>query len=167
MVLDVKRSMELFSDAYLRAVVSAARMHLEPRTVDVDSVDGYIHYTGWIGTDYSPQIAYQLKATGVHSQFREDHVAYPLKIKNYDELRIETGVPRILIVVVVPAAVGDWVVQDEERLRLRRCGYWMSLRGSPPTSNTTRRTVHVPRDQRVTIDALNGMMERVGRGGFP
>src|SRR5262245_3542967 len=143
MSLDLNRSKELFSDAYVRAVVSAARMHVEGRTVDIDSVDGYIHYTGWIGGEYSPQIAYQLKCTAVDSHVRGDHIAYPLSIKNFDELRVESGVPRILIVVVVPEDAADWLLQDEVRLRVHRCGYWMSLRGSPPTANVHTRTIRI------------------------
>jgi hypothetical protein len=165
--LDLNRSKELFSDAYVRAVVSAARMHVEPRTVDNDSVDGYIHFTGQIGEQYSPQVAYQLKCTSVAAH-AGDHIAFPLTIKNYDELRVtNAGVPRILIVVTVPGAVADWVRQDERRMRLFRCGYWMSLFGAPETTNTRTRTVHVPRSQQFTVQSLSAMMARIGEGDRP
>jgi hypothetical protein len=167
LVLELNRSKELFSDAYVRAVVSAARMHIEPRTVDVDSVDGYIHYSGWIGQEYSPQIAYQLKCTGVPSHLRANHLAFPLKVKNFNDLRVESGVPRILIVVAVPEQASDWVLQDEVRLRVHRCGYWISLRGRPPTLNVRSCTIKIPRIQQFTVSALRDMMTRVGNGGYP
>jgi hypothetical protein len=167
MPVDENKSRELFSDAYVRAVVSASRMHVEARSVDNDSVDGYIHYTGSIGEAYSPQIAFQLKCTGQAAYVREESIAFPLSVKNYRELRVESGVPRILIVVVVPRLVDEWVLQDEDQLRIHRCGYWVSLRGAPPVSNERRRTVHVPRNQPFTREALLGMMTSIGDGDLP
>lgn len=167
MPLHESRSKELFSDAYVRAVVSAARMHVEPRTVDVDGIDGYIHYTGQIGAVYSPQIGFQLKCTSVAAHLKPDHIAYPLEVSNYDQLRVtNVGVPRILIVVVVPPQIAAWVLHDELQLRIFRCGYWVSIRGQPATTNTTRKTVHVPRDQQFTAAALREMMHGMGQG-FP
>src|SRR5207248_3214264 len=114
--LDHDKSQELFSDAYVRAVVSAASMHVitEAPTVDRDSIDGWIQYTGLIGDVYSPPIAYQLKSSRAPSHLRDDHIAYPLAIKNYTDLRVEnTPVARILIVVIVPQTLDQWIVQDE------------------------------------------------------
>lgn len=168
MPLDIGKCMEHFSDAYVRAVASAARMHVEPRLVDNDSVDGYLHYTGQLGAAYSPQIAFQLKATSVASHVKLDHIAYPLKIKNYDDLRVtNSGVPRILIVVVIPEGVVDWLLQDETRMRLHRCGYWFNLAGAPAVTNSSRRVVHVPRAQQFTVGSLRDMMTRIGQGGSP
>jgi len=38
-------------------------------------------------------------------------------------------VPRILVVVTVPAVAQEWLSQSEEEMVLRHCGYWISLRG--------------------------------------
>jgi hypothetical protein len=167
MPLHESRSKELFSEAYVRAVVSAARMHVEPRAVDVDGIDGYIHYTGQIGDAYSPQIGFQLKCTSVAAHVKADHIAYPLDVANYNQLRVtNVGVPRILIVVVVPEQIAAWVLHDEAQLRIFRCGYWVSLRGEPGTMNTVRKTVHVPRAQQLTVPSLRAIMHRMGQG-FP
>lgn len=167
MVLNLNLSKEKFSDAYLRAVVSAARMHVEPREVDTDSVDGYIQYTGPLGGDFSPLIGYQLKCTATPTRFRNDHLPFRLSVKNYEDLRVFSAVRRILIVVIVPEAVADWVLHDESELRVRRCGYWMSLRGAPPTRNLRWQTVQVPRQNRFTVSDLDQMMLRVANGGEP
>lgn len=160
--------MEHFSEAYVRAVASAAGMHIEPRIVDNDSVDGYLHYTGQIGSVYSPQIAFQLKCTSTVGHLKPQHIAYPLKIKNYNDLRVtNSGVPRILIVVMVPEGISDWIMQDETQLRIHRCGYWLNLYGAPAVTNARRRTVHVPRNQSFTVDGLRGMMDRIGAGAIP
>ena len=55
----------------------------------------------------------------------------------------------------------------EESLALRHCGYWFSLRDMPPSDNETGQTIHIPRAQQFTVDALTGMMERLGAGDLP
>src|SRR5947208_3123117 len=62
---------------------------------------------------------------------RGTSIRFPLKVKNYRELIGKRYIPRILIVVVVPKKVNDWLKQDEKSLILRRCGYWVSLAGEP------------------------------------
>lgn len=70
-----------------------------------------------------PIIAFQAKAKG-RDVLTETHVIYALPVKNYDDLRADTQIPRLLKVVVLPEADTDWIVHTEEELRLRRCGYW-------------------------------------------
>ena len=92
----------------------------------------------------------------------------PLKIKNYDELRpADFLVPRILIVVVVPDSLTDWLNHSEVELAMRRCGYWLSLLGMPATTNTASVTVHLPRIKQFTVVELQAMMQRIGSGGHP
>ena len=96
------------------------------------------------------------------------HVAFPLKIKNYDELRpTDVLVPRILIVVTVPDNLGDWLNHSEQELAMRRCGYWLSLRGEPATTNTTSVTVQLARANQFTVAELGGLMQRIGNGQHP
>jgi hypothetical protein len=168
MPLAHSRSKELFSDAYLRAVVAAARMHIEPRSVDVDGIDGYIHYTGTLNGVFAPLIAYQLKCTACASYVRDTHIAFPLPIKNYNELRpTNTTVPRILIVVLVPRGVGAWIRQDDASLLMRRCGYWVSLASAPASLNQVSQTVHVPLSQRLSVSAMRTMFTNVTLMGTP
>jgi hypothetical protein len=96
------------------------------------------------------------------------HVAYSLKIKNYDELRpTDLLVPRILIVITVPADLNDWLNHSEQELAMRKCGYWLSLRGEPAVSNTATRTVHLPRTSQFTVAELAAIMQRIGKGQNP
>lgn len=115
----------------------------------------------------SPQVDAQVKCTAAAS-VSATHVAYPLKIKNYDELRpTDLQVPRILIVVTVPDDLGDWLKHSEQELAMRRCGYWLSLRGEPGTTNTTSVTVQLPRANQFTVAELAGIMQRIGNGQNP
>ncbi|MEO5365717.1 MAG: DUF4365 domain-containing protein [Magnetococcus sp. WYHC-3] len=94
--------------------------------------------------------------------------SFPLKLKNYDDLRdARVMVPRVLVVVRVPRDLAQWAEASEEQLLLRHCGYWVSLRGEPTTDNATSMTVSVPRNQIFTVDALKVLMTRIGAGGTP
>lgn len=43
----------------------------------------------------------------------------------------------------------------------RYCGYWVSLKGQPETDNTTSKTIHIPRQQVFSVDALREIMRRI------
>jgi hypothetical protein len=76
-------------------------------------------------------------------------------------------VKRILVVVLVPDDMNDWLRHSEPDLVMRRCGYWLSLRGMPATDNAEGKTVHLLRAQLFTVQSLQGMMDRIGQGGLP
>src|SRR5208282_238561 len=103
----------------------------------------------------------QLKCTSMN-EIDDVNIRFPLKLKNYDDLRNElVMIPRLLVVVVVPESVDDWIEHEEEGLTLRRCGYWLSLRGRSETTNETTVTVRLPRTNRLTVDALRDLMLKV------
>lgn len=62
----------------------------------------------------------QLKCT--HTDTGDgDHLTYPLKLKNYDDLRAETIVPRILVVVSVPEDIDSWLHCTEAEMCQALC----------------------------------------------
>jgi hypothetical protein len=106
----------------------------------------------------------QLKATS-RDLVRDDRITFPLDIKNYNDLRTENVlVPRILVVVILPEDINCWLVQSEEEMCLKHCGYWTSLSGMKETKNKGSVTITIPRDRRFTSETLHQMMERIGRG---
>lgn len=50
---------------------------------------------------------------------------------------------------------------------MRRCGYWVSLRGLPPSQNETGQTVQIPRRQMFTVPSLQGILQRISQGELP
>ena len=91
-----------------------------------------------------------------------------MKLKNYDDLRpTDVLVPRILIVVLVPGSLTDWLNHSEQELAMRNCGYWLSLRGEPATNNTTNVTVNIPRASQFRVAELERIMQRIGSGQNP
>ena len=163
----LQNRMEQFSHAYIRAVCSVAGFAVGRPEVDDDSVDLTVYCRGPRGTVRSPRLDLQAKSTS-RAEFASDRLAFDLKQKNYNDLRWEdVAVPRILVVVVLPERTDEWLEQDPERMLLRRCGYWCSLRGLPESSNLYETRVSLPSSQVFSVAALQGMMDRIGEGRQP
>lgn len=166
--MDLSQRKEQFSEAYLRAVAAVAGFALAKPIPDDDSVDYTISARGSAGLARRPKLDVQLKATAQRGVLQEDDLRFTLTIKNYDDLRpVDLVAPRVLIVVVLPEELDDWVSQTEQALCLRRCAYWRSLRGEPPTENSTGVTVSIPRTQVFSPGALQEMMTRINAGTAP
>ena len=89
-------------------------------------------------------------------------------MKNYDDLRhVDYQSPRILVVVVVPEDVSSWLEQTDAQMVLRRCAYWLSLRGAEPSPNEHSVSVRIPRANVLGVESLRAMMTRIGQGAAP
>ena len=122
-----------FSIAYVQAVASVAGFFVQhaDRGFDKDGIDVTVLRRGALGLITSTRLDLQIKSYSGEAQ--GDPWPYDLDVKAYSELIAATyQVPRLLVVVRVPADVGDWISHGEEQLVLRRCGYWLSLRGAAP-----------------------------------
>ncbi len=167
--MHITQQQEQFSRAYIHTIASVAGFTIYTPLVDDDSVDLGIAQKGGRGTIRSPRLEMQLKCTYSHKLVSSlPHFNYPLKRKNYDDLRIPNlMIPRILVVVRVPEDITYWLRHhSEQRQSLRYGGYWLSLRGMPETNQNTI-TVSLPRSQQFTVDALQGIMQRLSQGGLP
>jgi hypothetical protein len=168
--MHIDQQKEQFSRAYTHAVATVAGYALYQPSVDDDSIDLGIASSAAGGTVRSPRVEAQIKCTSAYP-LATNHLSYPLKLKNYDDLR-DAGVlvPRILIVVVVPSDPAAWLEHSDEQLILKHCGYWLSLRGLSASSSQAadpRVTVQLPRRQPLNVQELQGIMNRIGAGGFP
>lgn len=166
--MDLDQRKEQFSRAYVRAVASVAGFALFESGVDDDSIDLTLAERGGGGTVRSPKLDAQLKCTS-QDVLGETEIRFGIKVKNYNDLRAEDVlVPRVLAVVLVP---GDdpngWITHSEQEMVMRRCGYWVALRGLPPTENTGTITVSVPRANVFSPASLQAIMGRIGAGALP
>lgn len=160
---------EHFSYAYARAVAATSAVSAATPEVDDDSVD-LIFCKRRGGTVFrSPKLDLQVKcADDTTLTVTTTHIHYPLKLKNYDELRpTDVLVPRILVVVLVPAVLDQWLNWTPRELSMRRAGYWVSLRGMPPKPNTTSVTIQVPLLNEFSVAQLDSIMQRIGNGQLP
>ena len=167
MPMDPAAQMESFSLAYIHAIAAVAAFGTARLDPDDDSIDLTIAQTGGQGLIRSPRLELQAKST-YQQVVRDDAIHYSLKIKNYNDLRTDNVlVPRILVVVLVPSSVQEWLTQSQEQLVLRRCGYWKSLRDEPQVDNETSVTVNISCSNVFSVEALREIMPRIANGGLP
>jgi hypothetical protein len=104
-----------------------------------------------------------LKATTKIDDFTKD-ISFPLSIKNYDDLRVDTLSPRILVVLCLPEHHAEWIKHSLDELALRKCAYWLSLRNSPTITNTSTINVTIPLANVLSPDVLASLMQKADRG---
>lgn len=158
---------EEFSYAYISAVASVAgySFQIAPRPLDLVGVD--VTITGLVspGSRRRTRLDLQLKCTS-QDLLNNEGIKYPLEIKNYNELRNTNSDddPLLLVVVLVPEKVEHWLQQTETELCLKRCAYWVSLRGQASSTNQTNVTVYLPRQNVFSVDALKTFMQKIAAG---
>ena len=166
--MHITQQQEQFSNAYLRIVATIAGCKLSKPDVDDDSVDFNIQGKGFTGTYSRPQLDVQLKCHMSDTSVGSKGLSYPLKLKNYNDLRItDILVPRILVLVVVPKDISDWLGQSDNETLLKYCSYWTSIRGQSEVSNKTKVSVHLSQEKRLTAAGLRTLLEIVASGGIP
>lgn len=162
------------SYAYLHAIAAHAGVSCEVagRHDDDAGVDARLTASGpFSGDGYRCEvdIKVQLKATIKAPARVGDSLAYCLQgIKRYDELRsLNYSTPWVLVVLFLPAERDRWLTHSEDALSLRRCAYWVSLRGAPASKNRTSQTVYLPRSQRFDATSLTSLMSQLWNGNVP
>jgi len=71
------------------------------------------------------------------------------------------------VVLFLPKEPQEWLKHSAEELALRKCAYWVSLRGAPETPNTSSVTIKLPKAQVFSPAGLSGIMTRVARRDIP
>lgn len=153
------------SIAYVHAIAAQAGFACQVKIPDEESVDvlisasGRVHETSVVG---SPRLELQLKASS-RLTLNPDSLPFALPRKNYDDLRGDSLVPKLLVVLMLPRDVGEWLDVDEERMIVKRSAYWTSLYGRPSSDNASTVTIPIPRAQRFTVDQSRNLMTRISR----
>lgn len=162
------------SYAYLHAVAAKAGVGCKTgvRHDDNAGIDAVL--TGWgpfPGGGYLEEVTLnvQLKATVKSSPVKGEHWSYSLRgIRRYDDLRNDAfSTPRILVVLFLPDSRDEWLQHTEDALTLRKCAYWVSLRGAEPSDNDKAQTIYLPKVQRFDPDGLLALMARLSHNDIP
>lgn len=153
---------EALSCVYARAVAARAGYDVATLGADLDSVDLKIQASG----SMRPALDLQLKATVNLSEPRDGYVSFPLPLKNYNDLRIDTQTPRLLVVLDLPKDDQRWMEVTGEELVLRRRAYWMSLKGKEETSNTSTVSVRIPATNLFNVESLRRLMDQSRTGSI-
>jgi hypothetical protein len=111
-----------------------------------------------------PQIDIQAKCQ-MSGMAASDPISYSLDLETYDALRdVKVCIPRILVLVLVPDDVQEWITQSEHTLMLRHCAYWVSLKAMQPSTNSATQTIHIPRKNLFGPQVLQTMMSKIADG---
>lgn len=107
----------------------------------------------WVESGFS--LSFQLKASTLWQ--RDDNtVIYDLEAKTYNDLvlrrNFRMAVPCILILFALPPDPAQWLIYNEEEMRLRGSCYWDYLSGAP-TENRQSVRIRIPRQQRLTSES--------------
>lgn len=152
---------EEFSVALVHAIAATAGYCIGTLSKDRDSID-LLLVADKNTLKRSPMISVQLKCSSQDFPSTDDDFSFPLEKKNYDDLREETTLPRLLLVVRVPAE--PWIIFTEQKTELFKCCYWRSLLGEPASENTTSVTVKIPRANVLTTESLVALMTKANSG---
>ncbi len=151
--------MEQRSLAVIRAVAADAGYQVVTPEPDVDSVDGVL----MASFGRRPRIEFQAKSTA-RDIILAQGMRFPLPIKNYNELRLASWTPRILVVALMPNAPDPWLSQTPYGLCMHSEVYWVSLAGEPEEPNTYSVTVPIPIANVFDRAQLEAMMSRAESG---
>jgi hypothetical protein len=161
---------DLYSMAYVRAVVAAAGFGFSGSDPDRNSEDMGIEHLEVDGFVPNYQrIRVQVKCTYAHGISEDGYIHYPLLVRNYNHLRATQIEPRILVVVLVPKPepppIEPWIECIDRYTVFRYRAYWKSLMGAAPTDNDDNITVKVPIANSFDIDAVHYLMENMAAKG--
>lgn len=154
--------------AYVTAVAARSGCQVGKLDIDKQSVDATVRPIS--GRRVS--IDLQLKATS-SAAINGTEIEFDLPVKNYNDLRdMQSTAPHYLVVLLLDGNEKKWLESDDVGLLIRRCAYWIDLRGSPPTSNTATVRVKIPMSQRFDVVALSNMVDEACKlagasGGTP
>jgi len=153
---------EELSYAYVHIVAAMAGFSCEKVAVDMDGIDIVIRAKGRLSEEatlLSPSLEIQLKAT-INWKMNHEELSYRLKTKNYLKLIGQTAIHRLLVVLCLPKDESNWIEQDEDKLILRKCAYWLNLRGLPEIEQESI-TVKIPKQNVFSPQALSNLMTLV------
>ena len=152
---------EGLSLAYVKALAARAGFSTAVPEPDRDSVDLRI----MAGGPRRPALDLQLKATADLAEAQDGFRRFRLRIKNYNDLRVETQTPRLLVVLDLPQDEAQWMTVTTEELVLRRRAYWVSLqRAHEEVMSQETVTVPIPEGNVFDVATLQTLMERSRSG---
>ncbi|MDR0518027.1 MAG: DUF4365 domain-containing protein [Fibromonadaceae bacterium] len=168
--MNINDQKEAFSEAYARAIASVAGFICNKGDFDRNSVD--ISFAS--ATSPFASVEVQLKSTSnahIVTNLNGNEIHFPLPIKNYNDLRAETIMPRILVALLLPEKPNEqaeeypeqWISQTPEQLALLKCAYWINLNGMAESNNQATVTITIPMDDAHIFkpSVLNNLINQV------
>jgi hypothetical protein len=172
MSLTREHRQEDLSFAYISAVAAKAGYNcyrMGGHDYGIDLEIGDVAQIGKRRVDVGHRLHIQAKASHNFINSDDDNcILYDLKINTYNTLILEErGNPAILVLYCMPSDEDSWLSVYEKYTTLRHCGYWVSLRGLPASTNEETLRIKIPKEQMFTDLSLKSIMDRIEGGGLP
>ncbi len=161
MILNNHRK-EMLCRAYVHAIAAVAGVASSRPDPDygVDLSLRSIEKIGSRHIDTGLQIDLQLKTT-TQAIVKDDEILFDLDVRAYDILRDPTAFcPRFLVLFVLPGDEKEWLQQSVDELTLRRCAYWLSLKGMLECDSTTTIRVALSASNIFSVDFVRSSFGR-------
>jgi len=159
---------EALSRAYIHAIAGSCGLSCSFRDFDY-GIDMTLHEIKQRDAQYfETGFRIDIQAKSCAAPLAADGpIVYDLGVWSYEILRESPAtLPRLLVLLILPSDELDWTAHSEDGLLLRKCAYWMSLRGMPETSNVATVRLTIPRANVFSAPALRELMNKV-RAGEP
>ena len=167
MTLTLQHREELLHRAFICAIASEAGVNVCLGSGEFDyGIDGHFsqierNESGKL-LQGGAKLEFQLKASS-NVSVKNDHVSYSLKVDAFNKLvhRACEGVPALLIVLALPKESDQWMSIGDNEMVLRKCCYWWSFADQKPSTNTSSITVKIPKNQVLTPQNVNDLLEKI------
>jgi hypothetical protein len=154
--------------SYLHAIVSRVGGSCAgtPPTADNMGIDVSLTFQG----EFSPKPVYrtisingQLKTTRQVLRESKGRISYSLDSKQYNKYIQPSRVDFLLLLFVLPEDSEKWLELTPQELILRKCCYWTSLKGAPPSAGANV-TVYFLEKNLFDVDQLRAILAKLSTG---
>lgn len=154
---------ERLSVAYVDALAGRAGVNVSTRRNDY-GVDGTFHPVVSMGgalVESGFPVEFQLKSS-INWMTDSADIVYDLEVRAYNSMvgRDPKSLPLVLILLCLPQKDSLWLRHSEKGLFLKNCCYWLWLPAGKETQNQSTVRVRIPRANRLTPEAIDGLLMR-------
>ena len=161
---------EELSKAYLQTVACYAGYAVQHIDRDNDGVDALIKSNSKPAPDSllaSSSLEVQIKACCSEEHIfvnADGDIVYDLQARNYNILAdTHRQLDIILVLLDLPPQKGNWITHNVNNLILRKCAYWISLKGQAQTTNANSKRIIIPHDNIFSPNALHEIMVKISK----
>lgn len=169
--MQVTKIKEDISISYISALCAYAGIAYEIIRHDDDSTDGLLMKRIQLdnGIRFDSQVRIQLKCTSSNSQYTDngEDITYKLKVKNYNDLCIQSTTPIILGLLVLPEEDSQWIKWSSEELLMKGCMYWAEFSNKCESNNKGTVNVKISKTNVVNANTLLDMLSKIAKEEWP
>ncbi len=161
--------MERLSVAYVSAITAKAGIKLSGLEAREYGIDGYMQRIRKLKNGKYKETGHllpiQIKSTTT-SDLKGDDVVYGMEADAYNKLidTLKDDLPTVLILFRIPKDEHEWLINDEEKLLLKNCCYWVYIPDGKSVKSKKR--IFIPRSQIFTPEAAQDLFLKLREGYF-